>query len=131
MNYRSDLYKHHILDLAKNPHNYGLVADADFSSKRLNPSCGDVLTMCGFVLDGNLDNVRFEASGCVISIAMASLLTSFVQNMSVEKALCLDEQTIEQLLEMQLGINRLQCGMLAILALQDGIRNFIEQKKLL
>jgi nitrogen fixation NifU-like protein len=130
MNHRSDLYKHHILDLAKNPHNYGLVAGADFFSKRLNPSCGDVITMCGFIKDAAVKNVRFEASGCVISIAMASLLTDFVQNMPLSQTLHLDEQIIEQLLEMQLGINRLQCGMLPVFALQEGVKNFMSQKGL-
>jgi len=129
MNHRSDLYKHHILDLAKNPSNYGLILEADFVSKKLNPSCGDVITICGFVENGNMQNVRFEGSGCVISIAMASLLTDFVQNKPLQDILLLDENTVEQLLSMSLGINRLQCGMLSVLALQDGVRNFIEQSK--
>lgn len=127
MNYRSDLYKHHILDLAKNPHNYGLLDEADFLSKKLNPSCGDMIVMCGFIKEKQLYNVRFEASGCVISIAMASLLTDFVQNKTCVEILSLDEQIVEQLLDMQLGINRLQCGMLPIFALQDGVKSFIQR----
>ncbi len=130
MDYRSDLYKHHILDLAKNPSNYGLIPGADFLSKKLNPSCGDVITICGFVTNKTLQNVHFEASGCVISIAMASLLTDFVKNKSLDEAMELDEQIVEQLLSMSLGINRLQCGMLSVLALQDGIRNFRQQLKM-
>jgi nitrogen fixation NifU-like protein len=129
MDYRSDLYKHYVLDLAKNPSNYGLIPGADFLSKKINPSCGDVITICGFVKDNTLQNIRFEASGCVISIAMASLLTDFAQNKSLDDAMKLDEQIIEQLLSMSLGINRLQCGMLSIIALQDGIRSFIQQLK--
>lgn len=129
MNHRSDLYKHHILDLAKNPSNFGLVANADFFSKKLNPSCGDVVSMCGFISDGKIKNVRFEGTGCVISLAMASLLTDFAKGKTTQEILNFNEELVEQLLDMQLGINRLQCGMLSIVALQDGIRAFLEKNK--
>ena len=127
MNYRSDLYKHQILDLAKNPSNYGLKQGVDFLSKKLNPSCGDIITIGGFVKDKKIYDICFEASGCVISIAMASLLTDFVKDKDISYILKLDEEIVEQLLDMQLGINRLQCGMLSVMALQDGVRNFIQK----
>lgn len=121
---RSDLYRQHLLDLAKNPRNYGLIKDADFVSQELNPSCGDSVTICGSIEDNKLKNVRFEGSGCVLSLAMASLLTDYVSGLSVQETLSLDEQIVEKLLQMPLGINRLQCGMLSVFAVKQGVLKY-------
>ncbi len=126
MNNRSDLYKHQLLDLAKNPRNYGLASDADFCSRQINPSCGDSVTVCGFIVDKKVSNVRFEGSGCVLSLAMTSLLTDYVVNMTIDEVLGLDEQVVEKLLQISLGINRLQCGMLSVIALQQGLSGYKE-----
>lgn len=119
-----DLYKHELLDHAKNPRNYGLIPQADFCSAQLNPSCGDSVTVCGFVQDDKIIKVSFEGAGCVLSLAMASKLTSYVVAMSIDQVLLLDDCTVEQLLGLELGINRLQCGLLSIKALHQGLREF-------
>lgn len=126
MNNRSDLYKHQLLALAKNPRNYGLVSGADFSSCQINPSCGDSVTVCGFIKDERVSDARFEGSGCVLSLAMASLLTDYVKGMTVDEILNLDEQIVEKLLQISLGINRLQCGMLSVIALRQGLSKYKE-----
>lgn len=124
MDNRSDLYKHQLLDLAKNPRNYGLMPGVDFCSQKLNPSCGDSVTIGGFIQGSNLSNMCFEGSGCVLSLAMASLLTDHVIGMNIDEVLALDEQIVEKLLQMSLGINRLQCGMLSVIALQQGLSKY-------
>jgi NifU-like protein involved in Fe-S cluster formation len=126
MDNRSDLYKHQLLDLAKNPRNYGLMPGTDFCSHQMNPSCGDSVTVCGFIQDGKVSSARFEGSGCVLSLAMTSLLTDHVVDMAIDEILNLDEQVVEKLLQMSLGINRLQCGMLSVIALQQGLRKYKE-----
>ncbi len=124
MNNRSDLYKKDLLNLAKNPQNYGLIVPADFCSQQINPSCGDSVTICGFIKDGKITDIRFEGSGCVLSIAMTSLLTVYAQGMVVQEILALDDQIVEKLLQMSLGINRLQCGMLSVIALQQALLKY-------
>lgn len=128
MNIKSDLYKQHLLNLAKNPQNYGLLSESDFCSSQINPSCGDSITVCGLIKDNKILRVQFEGSGCVISLAMASLLTGYVAEMTLDVVLKLDEQVVEELLQMSLGINRLQCGMLSVIALQQGVRTYKESQ---
>jgi len=121
-----DLYKYDLVDHSKNPRNYGLLLECDFVSGEHNPSCGDSVKVCGVIVDGKLFKVAFEGSGCVLSMAMASKLTDFIIGMSLDEALKLDEETVEKLLGVKLGLNRLRCGLLSIMALQKGI---IEYKK--
>lgn len=122
------LYQQEILDHYQNPRNYGLLATYDFLSPLYNPSCGDSITMSGVIKEGKISQVRFEGKGCVLSLAMASKLTEFVKNKTTQEVLELDQIIVEQLLGMQLGFKRLQCGMLSVQALQKGIDIFLQNE---
>lgn len=114
---------------AKNPANFGLLPDLDFVSGQHNPSCGDTVIVGGKVLDGNIVSLCFHGSGCVISMAMASKLTIAGVGMSLEQALKLDDAMVEKLLGLQLGINRMKCALLSIVALQKGIELYQKKAK--
>jgi len=90
-----ELYRELILDHARSPRHFGKLDDATHTAEGINPFCGDKLRL--FV---RLDNdeviaaVKFEGSGCAISIASASLLTEMVTDMTVGQALdCFDAVT--------------------------------------
>jgi nitrogen fixation NifU-like protein len=108
---------------AKNPSNFGLPSDLDFVSAQHNPSCGDAVMVGGRMVDGKITELYFQGSGCVISMAMASKLTIFVKNMHVHEAKLLDQAVVEQILGLQLGLNRMKCGLLPIMALQKGLES--------
>lgn len=116
------LYKQDLLDHSNNPRNYGIVPNCDFVSGEHNPSCGDSVMICGFVKDGVVKEVRFEGSGCILSQAMASKLTEYAQGLTLFEILQLDEELVADLLGISLGPNRLQCGLLSVMALQKGVR---------
>lgn len=125
----SELYKQDLIDHSNNPRNYGIKPDCDFISGEQNPSCGDSVMICGFVDGSIVKEVRFEGSGCILSKAMASKLTEYAQGKSLQEILAFDEQLVAHLLGVTLGPNRLQCGMLSIVALQKGIRFYQKQGK--
>ncbi|HSW76259.1 MAG TPA: iron-sulfur cluster assembly scaffold protein [Candidatus Saccharimonadales bacterium] len=116
-----DLYKHDLIEHSKNPRNYGLLQHYDFLSDQYNPSCGDSVKLCGIIIEDKLTKVCFQGTGCVLSMAMASKLTDFAVGMHLDEVASFDEKTVEQLLGITLGLNRLQCGLLSIMALQKGI----------
>jgi nitrogen fixation NifU-like protein len=70
-----DLYRDYILEHYRQPHNFGVVEDADASYEGSNPLCGDRITLMLGVKDGVVDRVGFTGRGCAISQASASLLT--------------------------------------------------------
>ena len=121
------LYEQEILDHYQNPRNFGLLASYDFISPVYNPSCGDSITICGTVKDNTITTIAFEGKGCVLSLAMASMLTVFGQGKSMEEILQCNEDLVGQLLKTQLGIKRMQCGMLPLQALQKGIKQHLEK----
>ena len=82
-----DLYREEILEHWQNPQNFGKMRDADVVIEQTNPLCGDVITMY-FKLDKKrltIDDVRFTASGCAISIAAASILSGALKGKKAEK----------------------------------------------
>mgnify|MGYP004417315561 CR=1 FL=1 len=118
------LKKDDLVDSAKNPNNYGLLQKYDFICSKQNISCGDSVVICGVIKDGVLQDVRFEGRGCMLNIAMASKLTDFVKGKSIEDILLLNDEIIQKLLGLQLGMNRMQCAMLSVIALVEGISDF-------
>jgi nitrogen fixation NifU-like protein len=73
------LYQDLILDHNRNPRNYGPMADANRRADGNNPLCGDRLTIW-LKMDGDtIRDLAFQGSGCAISRASASLMTSAVK----------------------------------------------------
>ena len=81
-----ELYQQVILDHNKNPRNFHEMADATRHVDGYNPLCGDHYTV--FVrLDGDkIDEVSFTGSGCAISKASASVMSSTVKGKSKDEA---------------------------------------------
>ena len=81
------LYRELILDHATKPRNFGQLAAATHHADGINPLCGDRLSLYLRVdVDDRIAGIRFEGSGCAISLASASLLTEAVEQLSVADA---------------------------------------------
>ena len=81
-----ELYQQVILDHNKNPRNFREMADATKKVEGYNPLCGDHYTVF-LKLDGDtIREVSFTGSGCAISKASASVMSSTVKGKSKEEA---------------------------------------------
>ena len=73
------LYQSIILDHNRRPRNFRELTDADRRSEGRNPMCGDELTVW-LKMDGDrIEDVSFMGSGCAISKASASIMTTAVK----------------------------------------------------
>jgi nitrogen fixation NifU-like protein len=81
-----DLYRDVILDHNKRPRNFGRLEPPAHEARGHNPLCGDQLTVY-VAVDGEIvRDVRFDGSGCAISVASASLMTEAVKGRSRAEA---------------------------------------------
>jgi nitrogen fixation NifU-like protein len=119
------LYQENLMDHYHHPRNRGTLAQADFSGGSYNPSCGDAIAMQGKIGNGHLSRVMFEGKGCVISQAVASMLTEQVQGKALTEIVAYDVHFIRSLVGMQLGPTRLKCALLPLEALQEGIKKYV------
>ncbi len=80
-----ELYQEVILDHSKHPKNYYKMPDATHVAEGYNPLCGDHFNIYLKVEDGIIKEISFEGSGCAISKASASIMTSIVKGKSIEE----------------------------------------------
>ena len=79
----NDLYQQVILDHSKSPRNYTRLEGANRTAQGHNPLCGDHVTMY-LHLDGNtVKDISWQGSGCAISRASASILTTALKGKSI------------------------------------------------
>jgi nitrogen fixation NifU-like protein len=81
-----ELYQQVILDHNKNPRNYHELPDATNRVDGYNPLCGDHYTIYLKVNGDRIEEVSFTGSGCAISKASASVMSSTVKGKSKEEA---------------------------------------------
>ena len=83
MNDLRDLYQEVILDHSRNPRNAGRLAEPSGTGKGHNPLCGDLITLDVLVEDGTIRDVSFDARGCAISVAAASIMSDMLKGKSL------------------------------------------------
>ena len=81
-----ELYQEVILDHNKSPRNYNEMEDPTQEAEGYNPLCGDILYVYLKVEDNIVKEVSFQGSGCAISKASASLMTSIIKGKTKEEA---------------------------------------------
>jgi nitrogen fixation NifU-like protein len=75
----SDLYQQVILDHNKRPRNRGRLPTANRVAHGDNPTCGDQCNVYLRVDGDRIAEISFDGSGCAISQASASLMTTQVK----------------------------------------------------
>lgn len=117
-----DLYQEIIIDHSRSPRNRGKADGATNEAEGFNPLCGDRVTISLRVVDGVIEEVRFQGSGCAISTAAASLLTNELTGKTTSEARAIFERYVRALtspMDTELDLDAL--GDLAPLA---GVREF-------
>ncbi|HEU5078177.1 MAG TPA: SUF system NifU family Fe-S cluster assembly protein [Opitutaceae bacterium] len=82
----TDLYQSVILDHNKRPRNRGKVPNANRVASGDNPTCGDQCTVYIRTEGDIIGAIGFEGSGCAISQASASLMTTQLKGKTAGEA---------------------------------------------
>ena len=116
-----DLYRDVIVDHNRNPRNFGKLAPADVHADGHNPLCGDRLTVYANLEGDRIKDIKFEGSGCAISVSSASLLTEAVKGRTRGEVQSLFESVHALLTEHDAKVDVTSLGKLAALS---GVREF-------
>jgi nitrogen fixation NifU-like protein len=82
----SQLYQEVILDHNKKPRNFHRLQEANRKAEGYNPLCGDKFTVYLKLEEGIVKDISFEGSGCAISTASASMMTTSLKGKTVREA---------------------------------------------
>ncbi len=82
-----ELYQEIVLDHNRSPRNFQKLEEANRFAEGFNPLCGDQITLY-LEVDGDdkIKGIGFQAMGCAISKASASMMTDAVKGLSVKDA---------------------------------------------
>jgi nitrogen fixation NifU-like protein len=144
------LYQEIILDHYKNPHHAGLREPYEAEVHHVNPTCGDEVTLRVHLSgDGEsavVEDVSYDAEGCSISQASASVLADLVIGKPVVQALAVHQDFLalmqgrgtvepdEDVLEDGIAFAgvakfpaRIKCALLAWMAWKDATAQVVGQ----
>jgi nitrogen fixation NifU-like protein len=93
----ADLYRQVILDHNKSPRNFGRLVPADAEADGHNPLCGDRLHVSLRLAGERVPELRFDGSGCAISVASASLMSEAVSGLTRPEIESLSDEVIRML----------------------------------
>lgn len=123
----NNLYKQTILELYHNQDYRGILKNPTFLYTRSNPLCGDTVSISCIYSNGIVSEIRFTASGCVLSQAAATFVAKYGQGKTITALLVLDERFMQEQLSLTLGPTRLRCIMLPAECLREGLQQFNKQ----
>jgi nitrogen fixation NifU-like protein len=121
-----ELYQQVILDHNRDPKNYGRIS-CTHSAEGYNPLCGDKVTVYLRIEKDSIIDVHFEAAGCAISKASASLMTVALKGKSLPEAREIFQAFIDMITtDRHRDIDSEKMGSLVVLA---GVREFPSRVK--
>ena len=82
----TDLYQQVIMDHNKSPRNFQKLPAANRVAQGHNPLCGDRVTVYLHLKDNVIEDISFEGSGCAISKASASMMTTALKGKTKAEA---------------------------------------------
>jgi len=109
----NDLYQQLIIDHNKNPRNYHPLANCTHRANGHNPLCGDEISIEFIEEEGIIKQIAFQGSGCAISIASSSLMTTSLEKKKIENAITIYEAFINLA---KTGKTNRELGKLSVLA---------------
>ena len=81
-----ELYQQVILDHNKSPRNFRKIENPTRFAEGYNPLCGDKIDIYLHFDNDHIDDISFQGSGCAISKASASLMTSMLKGKTRKEA---------------------------------------------
>jgi len=81
----TDLYQEVILDHSKNPQNFGILNQYTCTAEGNNPMCGDSLTVYVNIENNVISDISYQARGCAISVASASIMSKIIKGKTIEE----------------------------------------------
>jgi nitrogen fixation NifU-like protein len=126
------LYTKEIMKHFKNPKNIGIIKNADGVGRVGNMQCGDIMELYIKVkkVKGKeiISDVKFQTFGCVVALAVSSMLTTIVKSKTIEEAIKINNRDI---LERSGPVPpiKIHCSVLAADALHEAIYDYLSKNK--
>ena len=115
------LYGEVVADHARNPRNQGALESPDAVREGVNPLCGDRVRIELRIRGERIEEMRFQASACMVSIAAASVLSGLLSGASLDRARSLPDAELLAALQTELRPSRVGCALLPLQVVREAL----------
>ena len=122
----SEIYSEIIIDLYKNPINFGKLEKPSLTLQGGNPLCGDEVQFELKLDNGIIKDIKFTGHGCAISRASESLLTEMVKGKKFEEIERIKDKDVFEVLG-NVVQTRVKCALLPLQVLKQGYVKYKEK----
>jgi len=116
-------YSQKVMEHFMNPHNVGVIENADGYGKVGNPVCGDIMEIFIKVKDDVIQEIKFRTFGCGSAIATSSMVTDMAKGKHLDEAMKITRDDVASELE-GLPPRKMHCSNLAADALHNAILDY-------
>ena len=106
-----------------NPHNVGVIEDANGVGEIGNAKCGDIMKMYLKIENDIIVDVKFKTYGCASAIATSSIATDLIKGQPVSEALKLTNKAVVEALD-GLPAVKIHCSVLAEQAIKAALSDY-------
>lgn len=117
------MYSRQVIEEFSNPHNAGVVENANGSGEIGSTVDGDIINISIRVKDGILEDVKFKTFGCVVAISTSSVVTRLAKGKTVDQALSITNEDVISVLG-GLPEGKEKCSGFALDALRLAIEDY-------
>ncbi len=121
-------YSKKVLEHFANPHNVGVIEDADGTGEVGNPTCGDVMRITIKVRDDRIEDIKFQTLGCGAAVATSSMVTDLAKGKTLDEAAEISRDDVANELD-GLPPAKMHCSNLAADALREAIKDYRSKQK--
>jgi len=122
------LYSKEVMKHFKTPKNVGVIKNADGIGRVGNAACGDIMELYIKIKNDKIVDIKFQTFGCIVAIAVSSMLTEIVKGKTLEQAMKITNQDILKK-AVKVPPIKIHCSVLAADALHESIYDFLSKNK--
>lgn len=120
-------YSEKVMEHFANPHNVGVIEDADGVGEIGNAKCGDIMKMYLKIDNDIITDVKFKTYGCASAIATSSIATDLIKGQPISEALKLTNQAVVEALD-GLPPVKIHCSVLAEQAIKAALADYYRKQ---
>jgi len=126
---KHSLYSKEIMKYFRKPKNVGIIKNADGKGRVGNLICGDVMELYIKVKKNKIVDAKFQTFGCVVALAVSSILTEMVKGKTIKQAMKITNKDILKRSGKVPPI-KVHCSFLAADSLKEAIYDYLLKNNL-
>ena len=120
-------YSKKVMEHFANPHNVGVIEDANGVGEIGNAKCGDIMKMYLKIENDIIVDVKFKTYGCASAIATSSIATDLIKGQPISEALKLTNKAVVEALD-GLPAVKIHCSVLAEQAIKAALSDYYRRQ---